>query len=397
MSAKGERARFSRSNLSGSRTEGHRCDLHQVLPTESVNTMSLKTPLYDSHVAAGGKMVEFASYALPIHYGSVIKEHHSVRQSAGMFDVSHMTIVDVQGENAKAWLRGLFSNDVAKLQHGQALYSCMCLEDGGVIDDLIVYSIDEHKFRVIVNAATREKDLAWFSKHAHEGVGVNAVDNLALVAVQGPDAVNMASEVLEQFSINSEWVHTLKRFSAMQSGDWFIARTGYTGEDGLEIALPSKQAASFWDKLLEKGVSPAGLGARDTLRLEAGMSLYGNDLDEQHSPVESGIAWTVDLTDNTRDFIGRAVLEAQKTSGTDRRQIGLTLEGKGVLRQGQSVELDGQHIGAITSGTFSPTLQKTIALARVNAPVNDVCEVRIRDKSHAARIIPVPFLSGEKL
>ena len=367
-----------------------------VLPTEPESVMSIKTPLYDSHVAAGGKMVDFAGYSLPIHYGSVIKEHHSVRQSSGMFDVSHMTIVDVSGTNSKDWLRRLFTNDVAKLKHGQALYSCMCLEDGGVVDDLIVYFLDDDNYRVIVNASTREKDLAWFEKNAQDGVSFTVQDDLALVAIQGPDAVATASQALEEFGLDGAKTQALKRFSAWRSDQWFIARTGYTGEDGLEIALPAERAAEFWESLLQKGVNPAGLGARDTLRLEAGMSLYGNDLDEQHSPVESGIAWTVDLSDADRQFIGRPVLEAQKTSGAEHRQVGLTLEGKGVLRQGQTVELEGVAVGEITSGTFSPTLEKTIALARVNTPMVGTCEVRIRDKSHAARIIPVPFLSGEK-
>ncbi len=357
--------------------------------------MSLKTPLFDCHVAAGGKMVDFAGYQLPIHYGSLVNEHKAVRQTAGVFDVSHMTIVDVTGVNAEAWLRYLFTNDVKKLSHGQALYSCMCRENGGVLDDLIVYQIGDNSYRVIVNAATREKDLEWFAEQKWEFTSVKVMDDLALVAVQGPQAVELASEVLEEFGVSGETTRALKRFSAWQHRDWFVARTGYTGEDGLEIALPKDSAETFWERLLQRGVSPAGLGARDTLRLEAGMSLYGNDLDEQHSPVESGIAWTVDVSDSNRDFIGRTVLEAQKRSGGRFVQVGLTLESRGVLRQGQVVEVDGESVGVITSGTFSPTLQKTIALARVNGPIESGCDVLIRDKPQAARVISVPFLTRD--
>jgi len=354
--------------------------------------MSLRTPLYDSHVAAGGKMVDFAGYSLPVHYGSLVDEHHAVRQSAGMFDVSHMCIVDVTGDNAKSWLRTLITNDVAKLDAGGALYSCLCQEDGGVIDDLIAYKMSDSHFRLIVNAATQKKDLAWFEDKMVEGVSLLVRPDLALIAVQGPKAVELAASALSQHGFDTSQLASLKRFSAVEQNDWFAARTGYTGEDGFEIAMPNDKAAALWDQLAALGVKPAGLGARDTLRLEAGMSLYGNDLDEDHSPVESGIAWTVDLKDPDRQFIGRDVLEKQKRDGGRYHQVGLTLIDRGVLRQGQRVEIDGVDIGEITSGTFSPTLEKTIALARVSEDVAEHCDVRIRDKACAAQIIPVPFL-----
>ena len=359
----------------------------------ALKVMSKHTPLYDVHVDAGGKMVDFAGYSLPVHYGSLVNEHHAVRQTAGVFDVSHMTIVDVSGDESMPWLRKLLSNDVRKLAQGKALYSCLCNEQGGVIDDLIVYCMGDNDYRLIVNAATREKDLAWFEKHRSGDVKIDVIDNLALLAVQGPTAVENAAGVLTARGLNGDAVKALKRFTAWRSDDWFIARTGYTGEDGLEIALPASAAAEFWQALVNAGVTPAGLGARDTLRLEAGMSLYGNDLDEDHSPAESGIAWTIDLEDDERDFIGRETLEDHKLFGGRSVMLGLTLDGRGVLRQGQTVERVGKAIGTITSGTFSPTLQKTIALARVDKKFDGGCDVIIRDKLHAAHVVDVPFLN----
>ncbi|MFT6301981.1 MAG: aminomethyltransferase [Pseudomonadales bacterium] len=338
-------------------------------------------------------MVDFAGYSLPVHYGSLVNEHHAVRRKAGVFDVSHMTIVDVTGTGAGKWLRTLLTNDIKKLSEGRALYSCMCNEQGGVIDDLIVYSMGEGEYRVIVNAATRQKDIAWFEKNQVKDATFDVKENLALLAIQGPEAVAIASDALDAKGISGDEIGLLKRFSAWQMGQWFIARTGYTGEDGLEIAMPASAAEAFWHQLLDKGVVPVGLGARDTLRLEAGMSLYGNDLDEGHTPAESGVGWTVDLSDTDRDFVGRAVMEEQKLSGGRYSQIGLTLEGRGVLRQGQIIERNGVAMGSITSGTFSPTLEKTIAVARVTEIFDGACEVIIREKKYAARVIPVPFLS----
>ena len=357
--------------------------------------MSKHPPLHAAHVDAGGKMVDFAGYSLPVHYGSLVNEHHAVRQAAGVFDVSHMTIVDISGNDAMPWLRKLLSNDVKKLVQGKALYSCLCNEQGGVIDDLIVYCMGDNDYRLIVNAATREKDLAWFEKQRSGDVKIDVLDKLALLAVQGPTAVDTTASVLNARDLNGDAVKALKRFSAWRSDDWFIARTGYTGEDGLEIALPESDATEFWQALVDAGVTPAGLGARDTLRLEAGMSLYGNDLDEDHTPAESGIAWTIDLNDESRDFIGRETLEDHKLFGGRSVMLGLTLDGRGVLRQGQKVERVGKEIGTITSGTFSPTLQKTIALARVDKRFEGGCDVIIRDKLHAAHVVSVPFLNQD--
>lgn len=355
--------------------------------------MSLQTPLYEAHLTAGGKMVDVAGFSLPVHYGSLACEHFAVRNNAGLFDVSHMAIVDVSGSGTQNWLRKLLTNDIKKLAEGRALYSCMCNERGGVIDDLIVYSLADGEYRIIVNAATREKTIAWFEKQQTANVYLEVKVNLAFLAIQGPESVAIASDVLDTKGISGNKTISLKRFSAWQAGQWFIARTGYTGEDGLEIAMPSAAAAVFWHKLVDKGVTPAGLGARNTLRLEAGMRLYGNDMDEYHTPFESGVGWTVDLSDTDRDFIGRSVLEGQKISGGRYAQIGLTLETHGVLQQGQIVERNGVAIGSITSGSFIPTLNKTIGIARVRELFKGSCEVIIRDKRYPARVSPVPFVS----
>lgn len=353
--------------------------------------MSKHTALYSAHQDHAAKLVDFAGYSLPLHYGSQIVEHNAVRQSAGMFDVSHMTIIDVHGEAVHDWLRQLLSNDVAKLKDGRALYTCMCLENGGVIDDLIVYRLSSTRYRLIVNAATREKDLAWLNGQKPGSVELQEVIDTSLIAVQGPDAVKLAQAALKEVGQDFNTVD-MPRFSALQNGDWFIGRTGYTGEDGVEISLPDAQAIPLWQALVAQGVSPSGLGARDTLRLEAGLCLYGQDLDEDHSPAESGIAFTIDIQDEDRHFIGREVLEDHKMFGGRFHQIGLILDGRGVLRHGQSVERVGREVGTITSGSFSPTREVSIALARVDKQFEGGCDVRIRDRLIAAHVASVPFV-----
>ncbi|ASJ72152.1 glycine cleavage system aminomethyltransferase GcvT [Granulosicoccus antarcticus] len=352
--------------------------------------MSKQTPLYQAHQEHNGKLVDFAGYSLPIHYGSQIAEHKAVRDSAGMFDVSHMTIIDLQGE-VIPWLRTLLSNDVAKLKDGRALYTCMCTETGGVIDDLIVYRLEENRFRLIVNAATREKDLAWMESHKPADVELQEVSNTALIAVQGPDAVNLANKALAEMGVSAD-LNAMGRHTALEPGDWFVGRTGYTGEDGVEIALPANKSIELWKALAAQGVEPAGLGARDTLRLEAGLCLYGQDLDEQHTPAESGVAFTIDIKDPDRNFIGREVLEDHKLFGGRFVQIGIILEGRGVLRHGQVVERAGRPIGTVTSGSFSPTRGLSVALARVDKEFKGGCDVKIRDRLIAARIASVPFV-----
>ncbi len=351
--------------------------------------MAQTTPLHAAHVAAGARMVDFGGWDMPINYGSQIEEHHAVRQDAGMFDVSHMTIVDLRGDGARAFLSRLLANDVAKLQTpGKALYSCMLREDGGVIDDLITYFLAEDFFRLVVNASTRDKDLDWIRRQAGAfALSVAERPELAMIAVQGPRATEKAARLLD--TDTSQQALSLKPFNAISDGDWFIARTGYTGEDGFEIALPADVAEAAWNTLAAAGVRPCGLGARDTLRLEAGMNLYGQDMDETVTPLESGLAWTVALDDD-RAFIGRQALERQKVEGVPRRLAGLVLEDRGVLRHDQPVHTAAGE-GVVTSGTFSPTLQRAIALARL--PTGDAGEVtvEIRGRQLAARVVRPPF------
>ncbi|MGD8566790.1 MAG: glycine cleavage system aminomethyltransferase GcvT [Gammaproteobacteria bacterium] len=353
--------------------------------------MANQTPLYERHVAAGGKMVDFAGWDMPIHYGSQLEEHHTVRQHAGVFDVSHMTVVDIKGEQSRAFLQHLLANDVAKLTSaGKALYSCMLNEQAGIIDDLITYFMDERWYRMVVNAATREKDLNWIRQQASPyNVDIEEREDLAMLAVQGPEARDKVHHVLAG---KADPARDLKPFFATQCGDLFIARTGYTGEDGYEIILPTNDAPALWDQLLASGVKPVGLGARDTLRLEAGMNLYGQDMDETTTPLESALSWTVAWQPQERDFIGRPVLEQQKQQGAGQKLVGLVLQDKGVLRAHQKVVVDGIGEGEITSGSFSPTLKRSIAFARVPAGTGDECRVEIRNKQLKASVVKPPFV-----
>ena len=352
--------------------------------------MSQKTIYNETHRAHGAKMVDFGGWDMPIHYGSQIEEHHQVRRDAGIFDVSHMTVLDLHGARVRPLLRHLVANSVDKLtKPGKALYSCMLTEDGGVIDDLIDYYMTEDYFRVVVNAATRDKDLPWIEAHARDfGVTVSERRDLAMVAVQGPNARAMVIGLLSPGA--AQVVGKLGKFVAAEADGLFVARTGYTGEDGFEIMVPEAQAVDFWNRLVAAGAKPAGLGARDTLRLEAGMALYGQDMDEGVSPYEAGLAWTVAL-DEGRDFIGRAALEKQQAAGVPRQTIGLVMDDKGVLRHGQAV-FTAAGAGEILSGTFSPTLGKAIALARVPAGDVGAVEVDIRGKRVPVRAVKYPFV-----
>jgi len=384
--------------------------------------MPLRTPLYESHLAAGAKMVDFAGWDMPIHYGSQVEEHHVVRRDAGMFDVSHMCALDLVGPDAARWLRRLLANDVAKLTTpGKALYSCMLDQSGGVIDDLIVYFFTPERYRIVVNAGTATKDIAWMraqlpgfkaelmvrrkvsddavamialqgpDAHERRRTGVNAV---AMIAVQGPHARERfwtafpdsrgATEALENFQA--------AEFSSAR-GDWLVARTGYTGEDGFEVTVPAEAAAGVWDALLAAGVKPCGLGARDTLRLEAGMNLYGQDMDENITPYEAGLKWTVDLKDPARDFIGKSALTGATARQARNQFAGLLLLDRGVLRAHQKV-ITPQGAGETTSGSFSPTLNQSIALARLpfGVVLGSEVEVEIRDKRLKARVVKPTFV-----
>ncbi|MGB0722730.1 MAG: glycine cleavage system aminomethyltransferase GcvT [Gammaproteobacteria bacterium] len=360
--------------------------------------MGQRTPLYDTHVAAGAKIVDFGGWDMPLHYGSQVQEHHVVRQDAGMFDVSHMTVVDITGD-CRGYLSHLLANDVAKLKTpGKALYSPMLNPEGGVVDDLIVYFMGDDWFRMVVNAATRDKDMAWLQQHT-EGfeVTLNERSDLAMIAVQGPNARAKAADALGEEIAPAA---ALKPFFAAECGELFVGRTGYTGEDGFEIMVPAGRAAAVWDALAAVGVAPAGLGARDTLRLEAGMNLYGSDMNETTSPWISGLGWTVALDpasegDPQRDFVGRAALEAEKAAGITQKLVGLVLEGKGVLRDHQKVFCEAGE-GEITSGSFSPTLNVAIALARVPRGIGERCDVEIRGKRLPARVVKPVFVRNGK-
>ena len=352
--------------------------------------MTQKTILNDTHRALGAKMVDFGGWDMPISYGSQIEEHHAVRRDAGMFDVSHMTVVDLHGARTREFLRHLLANNVDKLKaKGKALYSCMLNETGGVIDDLIVYYLADDFFRVVVNASTRDKDLAWIGKQATAfEVKVTERPDFAMIAVQGPNARDKMLGLLSEGTRAK--AAKIGKFVAAEGDGLFIARTGYTGEDGFEIVVPEKDAVALWNTLKDAGVAPAGLGARDTLRLEAGMNLYGQDMDETVSPWEANLGWTVAL-DEGRDFIGRAALEKQKADGVKRVMVGLVMDEKGVLRHGQRV-ITPLGDGEILSGSFSPTLGKSIAFARVPAGAGEGLQVDIRGKLVPVRIVKYPFV-----
>ena len=360
--------------------------------------MGKRTPLYQKHLDAKAKIADFAGWDMPINYGSQIEEHHSVRTAVGVFDVSHMTIVDVGGKDAENYLRYLLANDVAKLVNvGQALYSAMLNHEGCILDDLIAYRMNSG-FRIVANCATREKNLRWMVQNT-DGfrVSVEEKPKLAILAVHGPESIQRLCEILtEEYKTK---IIELKSFRGCKLGEWFVARTGYTGEHGLEFILPQEDAANFWDKLLSAGVKPIGLGARDTLRLEAGMNLYGQDIDETISPLGGNMNQTVAYEPAEREFIGKPALIAHKAlheSGKVPELVGLTLQSRGILRAGQKVISDiGQ--GVITSGGFSPTLKHSIALARI--PANSkTCKVDLRGTLTPVRMVKPSFVRfGKKV
>jgi aminomethyltransferase len=341
-------------------------------------------------------MVDFGGWDMPVQYSSQIGEHHAVRRAAGVFDVSHMGVLDLRGGRVREFLQRLLANDVAKLKlPGKALYSCMLNEQGGVLDDLIVYYLTDSWYRMVVNAGTRDKDLAWIREHSRTfAVEVTERTDLAMLAVQGPEARAKAAQLLSP--AEGAAALALDTFVGRELGQWFVARTGYTGEDGFEIMMPTADAVAAWRGLNSLGVASCGLGARDTLRLEAGMNLYGNDMDERTHPFESGLAWTVALAPRERDFIGRAALEPVVRAGSARKLIGLLLEERGVLRAHQKVNAAPAGEGEITSGTYSPTLERSIALARVPAATAARVQVDIRGKLLNARVVRPPFVRAGK-
>ncbi|MEE9254038.1 MAG: glycine cleavage system aminomethyltransferase GcvT [Pseudomonadales bacterium] len=356
--------------------------------------MPRNTALFDEHVNAGAKLVSFHGWEMPLHYGSQLEEHRTVRENAGIFDVSHMTIVDVTGERAEEYLRRLLANDVARLgAPGQGSYGAMLNESGGILDDLVVYR-RRRGYRLVVNCATREQDLEWMRRRLIGDVEMNERSDLAMVAVQGPRALEKA--VVELPSAIAAEVGALERFRCAESSQWLVARTGYTGEDGIEVMLPAGAAPAFWRALLARGIRPAGLGARDTLRLEAGLNLYGQDMDSTTTPLQSAMGWTVAWEPAKRDFVGRAALEEERARGPEMRLTGIVLEGRGVVRRGQQVIRAGQVAGAVTSGIFSPTLRCGIGFARVRGRLRGECELEIRGRALRARLVKPPFVRDGK-
>ena len=357
-----------------------------------------KTILNAVHREMGARMVPFGGWDMPVNYGSQIEEHHQVRRAAGIFDVSHMCVVDVRGEGVRTFLSRLLANDVAKLrQPGKALYSCMLNESGGVLDDLIVYFLNDEWFRIVVNAGTRDADLAWMRARAEEwqaAVSIEERADLAMLAVQGPSAREALAALLNES--DREAALALKPFFGCECGRWFVARTGYTGEDGFEVMLPAAEAEPTWRALMAAGVASCGLGARDTLRLEAGMNLYGNDMDATRHPLESGLGWTVALEPADRNVVGRAALEAARAKGGVARLTGVVLEGRGVLRGHQKIFVQDREYGELTSGSYSPTLECSIGFARVAHDCPNRIEVDIRGKRLPARLVKLPFVRQGK-
>lgn len=357
--------------------------------------MGLRTVLFPQHQQAGAKIIDFAGWEMPLHYGSQIEEHMAVRNGAGVFDVSHMTVVDVTGVDANSYLRRLLANDVDKLKElGKALYSAMLNHDGKVVDDLIVY-LRSDGYRLVVNCATREKDLLWMADQAKQfNVQLAELDASAMVAVQGPESIDRVRSVVSP--AQAELIERLKPFQGLESEKWFIARTGYTGERGLEIILPAENVTAFWVELLASGVKPIGLGARDTLRLEAGMNLYGNELDETISPLESNMQGTITWQPQARQFIGRQALTEERTVGVERKLVGLVMESRGVLRRHQPVIHNDRKIGEITSGAYAPSLGYSIALALIEKTDSKALQVEIRKKLHWVRVVKTPFVRNGK-
>src|SRR5258706_1389553 len=340
-------------------------------------------------------MVDFGGWDMPVNYGSQIEEHHGGGRDAGLLDVSHMRVVDVEGKDVRGFLRYALANNVDKLKvPGKALYSCLLNEQGGVIDDLIAYFFREDHFRLVVNAGTAEKDIAYLSaleKKLAAGLSITPRRDAAIIAVQGPNARVKYWSAFPEHRAASE---ALAPFNAARIGDTMVARTGYTGEDGFEVILPADASNAAWSALVAHGARRCGLGARDTLRLEAGMNLYGQDMDEKTSPLDAGLAWTVDLK-SPRDFIGKAALQQD---GQRREFLGLVLTESGGVLRGHQKTADDRGEGEITSGTFSPTLSRSIALARLprgTAP-GDTVRVQVRDKALGAQVVKPPFVRNGK-
>lgn len=350
-----------------------------------------QTPLYACHVAQNAHMVAFGEWEMPMHYGSQIQEHLNTRREVGMFDVSHMVVTDIQGPEATHFLRSILSNDVAKIQPNQALYSCLLHHQGGVLDDLIVYQLSTDHYRLITNSVTREKISLWLNQLAQDfQITLQPQTQYALIAIQGPKAIETVSQQFATLGLQSK-IKALKSFSALQTEHCFIARTGYTGEPGVEILLSAEDGVSLWNNLAEAGVSPCGLGARDTLRQEAGLNLYGQEMDETTNPYEANLGFTIDLSDSTRNFIGKqAVLAMQAQAQFN--LVGLVGDKSQIMRRHAPVFLADKTEGVVTSGTYSPTLSCAIAFARIPKQPAASVEVMVRRSPVQAQVVKLPFV-----
>jgi len=355
---------------------------------------NLTTPLYPHHEQAGAQIVEFAGWLMPMHFGSQINEHHAVRQDVGIFDVSHMAITDIVGENAYTFLRYLLANDVAKLQNpGKALYSCMLNETGGILDDLLVYYLQPHYYRLVTNAGTKNKIQNWLTKQNQQfSAEIHPRDDLAIIAVQGPQSPQKLNNVL---SVYQQTLQALPAFNSTEISNMTLSRTGYTGEDGYEIMLAHDKASELWQQLLRADCQPAGLGARDTLRLEAGLNLYGEDMDEQSYPMECNLGWTIAWEPKEREFIGRQALEAAYGT-TYYRTRGLMLESGGILRAKQKVITADGAEGLITSGSYAPSLHCSVALAKIPKKCQLPLTVQLRNRQLAVKTVKPPFVRNGK-
>ena len=351
-----------------------------------------KTPLYNAHIQLGAKMVNFSNWEMPISYSSLIEEHNAVRNAAGIFDVSHMSVFDFDGGNQIAFFEKIFANDIKKIyKDDKAIYGALLNEEGGILDDLIIYHAN-NKFRLVSNCSTREQNRQWFEKHAVEfGVKVIERSDMGVLAIQGPDALKKILEIKE---IDAQ-VNTLQSFECMFEGDKLYARTGYTGEDGLELIVPTKDINHLWDQALELGCTPIGLGARDTLRLEAGLNLYGNDMTINNHPYESNMGWTIDMSDENREFIGKDALLSIDQSKSQ-KIVGIILQDKGILRSGYEITHE-QGKGVVLSGSYSPTLQSSIGLARVDQGYKENGKVMIRNKLLNIDFVSPRFLGQGKI
>ncbi|MFN2745364.1 MULTISPECIES: glycine cleavage system aminomethyltransferase GcvT [Bacillus] len=359
--------------------------------------MLKRTPLFDLYKEYGGKTIDFGGWELPVQFSSIKEEHEAVRTNAGLFDVSHMGEVEVSGTGSLPFLQRLLTNDVSALTEGGAQYTAMCYEDGGTIDDLLVYQKGPNRYLLVINAANIDKDIDWMNRHAEGDVVINNLsDDISLLALQGPKAERILKQVTD-IDLSALTPFTFRDETAIGTVRALVSRTGYTGEDGFEIYCRDEDAAYIWQLLLEKGkeegLVPCGLGARDTLRFEAKLPLYGQELTKEITPVEAGIGFAV-KTNKEADFFGKSALAAQKENGPDRKLVGLEMIDKGIPRHGYAVYYQGEKAGEVTTGTQSPTLKKNVGLALLKkeaAAIGTEVEVEIRKKRLKAKVVKTPF------